>query len=480
MVNEQNILFRRILKITDISLVASSFFIGYFFRNQMNDTYWLGFLGAIVHEKAELLNPISFYIGYLPVLLLVWWVLLGRFGMYKSSLTKPVFEVLGITFKTALAGFIVFGGYIFMLRLHEDVSRLYIGIVFVIASVMIITEKAVLSFVFRSISKKNTSFKSVLISFRSILVIGTGKRAEEFLDLINSHPEWGIRVIGLVDRDVKRTGTMIKNQEVLGSFSDIPDIIHRSVVDEVVFVIPRSWLGEIEEIMHFCESEGIKVNLAVDLFDLNFTKAKQTNLDGFPLLTFESTPDKLGHMFVKRLFDFIISSVALLMLSPIFLLIAAIIKVTSDGPVFFKQARSSLYGRQFQFYKFRTMIVDAESKLKDLMQYNEMSGPVFKMTNDPRVTRIGKWLRKLSLDELPQLWNVCKGDMSLVGPRPPLPSEVEKYTPWQRRRLSMRPGITCMWQISGRNEITDFNEWMQLDLKYIDSWSLWLDFKILF
>jgi len=139
-----------------------------------------------------------------------------------------------------------------------------------------------------------------------------------------------------------------------------------------------------------------------------------------------------------------------------------------------------LYGRKFIFYKFRTMVVDAEAKLKDLLKYNEMVGPVFKMTDDPRITKTGKWLRKFSLDELPQLWNVFKGDMSLVGPRPPLPHEVEKYDAWQRRRLSMRPGITCLWQMSGRNKIIDFKEWMKLDLEYIDNWSLWLDFKILF
>jgi lipopolysaccharide/colanic/teichoic acid biosynthesis glycosyltransferase len=164
---------------------------------------------------------------------------------------------------------------------------------------------------------------------------------------------------------------------------------------------------------------------------------------------------------------------------PVFVIIAILIKISSGGPIFFKQLRCGLYGRKFVFYKFRTMIADAESKLKDLAKYNEMNGPVFKMTNDPRITRVGKWLRKFSIDELPQLWNVFKGDMSLVGPRPPLPSEVEQYDIWQRRRLSMRPGITCLWQARGRNKITDFTEWMRLDLEYIDTWSLLLDFKIL-
>ncbi|MBI4698799.1 MAG: sugar transferase, partial [Nitrospirae bacterium] len=193
-----------------------------------------------------------------------------------------------------------------------------------------------------------------------------------------------------------------------------------------------------------------------------------------------STPDRLGLLFIKRLFDFVSSVIALIFLMPLLILVAIVIKASSPGPVFFKQQRCSLYGRKFMFYKFRTMVDEAESMLEAVLPYNEMSGPVFKMTNDPRVTEAGKWLRKYSIDELPQLWNVVNGDMSLVGPRPPLPEEVEKYDGWQRRRLSMRPGITCLWQIKGRNKIADFNEWMRLDMEYIDNWSLWLDFKILF
>ena len=166
-------------------------------------------------------------------------------------------------------------------------------------------------------------------------------------------------------------------------------------------------------------------------------------------------------------------------MAPVFIITAIIIKATSKGPVFFNQERSGLNGRRFILYKFRTMVVDAETRLKDLLSSNEMNGPVFKMTQDPRITKIGKILRRFSIDELPQLWNVFKGDMSIVGPRPPIPEEVKNYDYWHRRKLSMRPGITCLWQVGGRSKITDFSEWMRLDLKYIDNWSLWLDCKIL-
>jgi len=243
--------------------------------------------------------------------------------------------------------------------------------------------------------------------------------------------------------------------------------------------VPCSLLGKIENTVKFCESEGLRVNIASDIYELNFTKAKHTDFYGFPLITYESTPDKLGHLFLKRLFDFVTSATAIIFLSIFFVIIFVIIKIDSKGPVFYTQKRCGLYGRIFNIYKFRTMVTDAESKLKDLLIYNEMKGPVFKMTDDPRITKAGKWLRKYSIDELPQLWNVLKGDMSLVGPRPPLPEEVERYTPAHRRKLSMRPGITCLWQIEGRSKIFDFDEWSRLDLKYIDDWSFWLDFKIL-
>jgi exopolysaccharide biosynthesis polyprenyl glycosylphosphotransferase len=219
--------------------------------------------------------------------------------------------------------------------------------------------------------------------------------------------------------------------------------------------------------------------VAVDYFELKFSRGKQTDMYGFPMMTFDSTPDKIGHLFIKRIFDVIISGLALVLLFPFFLIISIVIKLTSDGSVFFRQERCGLYGRKFNLYKFRTMVKDAEQKLDELRKHNEMAGPVFKMSNDPRLVPMGVFLRRFSIDELPQLWNVFRGDMSLVGPRPPLPKEVKEYDYWQRRRLSMKPGLSCLWQIKGRNKITDFNEWMKLDLEYIDKWSLGLDLNIL-
>ncbi len=461
MINEQYNLFKKLVIFTDVFVVSGSFFAGYFLRHEIHKIY-----------------PISVYIGLLPLLVIIWIGLLSYFGMYRFLKPKPIPEILLIVIKTTVLGFILFGSYIFIFKMH-NISRLFIGFTFAATAISITLEKVALVYMFRALSKKDFIFKGALITVRSILIVGTDSRAKNFIDLINKKPNLGIKIIGIVDKDASRQGEIICGHKIIGAFDDIPEIIHRKIVDEVVFIVPHSWLNEIENIMYFCESEGLTVNLAVDLFEFQFSKAKQTDFHGFPLLTFESRPGDLGHLFIKRLFDFVFSGIAIIFLAPVFVILAVIVKITSKGPVLFRQQRYGLNGRSFMLYKFRTMVLNAESKLKDILSYNEMNGPVFKMTDDPRVTRGGKWLRKFSMDELPQLWNVIKGDMSLVGPRPPLPEEVDKYDNWQRRKLSMRPGITCLWQVSGRSKSADFNDWIKLDLEYIDNWSLKLDFKIL-
>lgn len=473
MVREQNKILKKLVVFTDLCIVALSLILAYYLRYNIQDIYTFTFILPRLH-------PIHYYLGQLPMLILTWGGFLFYFGMYKSSCIRKTQEAFFIVLKTAFFGFIVFSSYVFILNMQEDVSRLVIVFTFIIASIMVILEKAALAYLFRKFSMNAITFKGDLFNFKNILIVGTWKRAEQLIKLITKNPEWGLKIVGIVDKEYSKKGEIINGHKVIGVFDDIPGIIHENAVNEIVFAVPHSWLNEIEDIMYFCESEGITVNLAVDLFEFKFSKAKQTDLQGFPLLTFESTSDKLEHLFIKRAFDFIFSGIALILLSPAIIILSIIFKLISKGPIFFKQARCSLHGRKFILYKFRTMVVDAESKLRDILVHNEMSGPAFKITDDPRMTKVGKWLRRYSLDELPQLWNVFKGDMSLVGPRPPLLSEVEEYNPWQRRKLSMRPGITCLWQISGRNIITDFNEWMKLDLEYIDNWSLKLDFKIFF
>jgi len=220
------------------------------------------------------------------------------------------------------------------------------------------------------------------------------------------------------------------------------------------------------------------VRFALNIFPHTKAKVDLEDLDGVPLLTFSTSPNSQLQLMAKRATDVTLSALLLFLGMPVVLVIALLVKITSGGSILFRQTRCGLNGRFFTLYKFRTMIEDAEARRRDLWHLNEMNGPVFKVRNDPRVTAFGRFLRKFSLDELPQLWNVLRGDMSLVGPRPPIPEEVAQYQRWQRRRLAMKPGLTCLWQISGRNEL-DFNRWIELDLEYIDSWSPSLDWKIL-
>jgi exopolysaccharide biosynthesis polyprenyl glycosylphosphotransferase len=473
MINEQYALFKRVVIFCDLCLITLALFTGYVLRIIIYSAFPL-----ISTIELLPLAPFVFYLGLLPVLLLCWWGLMSYFGMYESFYTG-LRKSYVIIVKSALIGFILFGSYIFVLKMQNQVSRLVVIFTFFHSTLFIALEKTALFYIFKIIGKRDMSFKSALIIFRRIVIIGTGNRARRFIRLVNSNPGWGIKIVGLIDLDINKKGKLIDGYRVIGSLDDLPEIIRNNVIDEAVFIVPRSWLDKIEGPIQFCESAGLRVNIAADLYRLKFSKLKNTDIGGFPLLTFESSPDRFNHLFINILFYFFSSLLLLLCLCLFFIIIGVMIKISSRGPVFYTQLRCGLYGRKFKFYKFRTMVFDADSRLNEILKYNEMNGPVFKMTNDPRITRVGKWLRKYSIDELPQLWNVLKGDMSLVGPRPPLPYEVENYTPDQRRRLSMRPGITCLWQIRGRNIITDFAEWMKLDLEYIDNWSLLLDVKIL-
>jgi exopolysaccharide biosynthesis polyprenyl glycosylphosphotransferase len=313
---------------------------------------------------------------------------------------------------------------------------------------------------------------------RNMLIVGTGPRAENFIKLVHSHPEWGLNIIGLIDADKNMLGKFVHVEKVIGLLDDIPDILHECAVDEVMFIVPRTWLSVIEKSLLACEIEGVKTSIAADFFNMNIARFVSGDIEGVPLISFQTTIGEEWQLLLKRIFDIIVSLAGIALSLPVFGAISVFIKLFSPGPFVFKQIRSGLNGRKFVMYKFRTMVKGAEGMKDSLNGLNEMKGPVFKMKNDPRVTKFGAFLRRSSMDELPQLFNVLKGDMSIVGPRPPMPAEVEKYEIWQRRRLSMRPGLTCLWQINGRSNV-DFDKWMRLDLKYIDTWSLGLDFKIL-
>ncbi len=319
-------------------------------------------------------------------------------------------------------------------------------------------------------------------NLRHIIIAGIGERGQKMAQSLLDHPEVGYRVIGFVDKSeqFKHFNLDIKDIHFLGGLEDFPSIISKTSVDEVFICLPiKSAYDEIHTLVNQCKEQGVPARLASDFFHLNKVKVKTGFIDNAPIITLYNGMEESLQISFKRFLDIFISGTLLILLLPLFLLITALIKLTDPGSIFFSQQRIGLHKRKFSLYKFRTMVENAEALQVGLENMNEASGPVFKISNDPRITKIGGSLRRYSIDELPQLFNVFKGDMSLVGPRPLPLRDFEKFeSDWTRRRFSVRPGITCIWQISGRSNIS-FEQWMEQDLQYIDNWTLMLDLKIL-
>ncbi|HME41667.1 MAG TPA: sugar transferase [Syntrophorhabdales bacterium] len=318
-------------------------------------------------------------------------------------------------------------------------------------------------------------------NLRTVLVVGANSRGVHFARKLESQPELGYRVAGFVDeRDRADTETFKRSgYRLVADLEDFAVYLRAHVVDEVAVFLPlKSLYLESAKIIAVCEEHGIAVRVPVQSFNLTLGKAEVEPLESDPVVTIYTGAMHGFAVFMKRLLDITISVILFLMLLPVFGAVALLIKGTSKGPVLFAQERLGLNKRLFRVYKFRTMVHGAEKILTELEHLNEAGGPVFKMKRDPRMTRLGKFLRKTSIDELPQLFNVLKGDMSLVGPRPLPVRDYEGFNQdWHRRRFSVRPGITCLWQVNGRSSVP-FQKWMELDMEYIDRWSLWLDFKI--
>jgi exopolysaccharide biosynthesis polyprenyl glycosylphosphotransferase len=319
---------------------------------------------------------------------------------------------------------------------------------------------------------------------RNMLLVGSNSRTLEFARRIQSQPELGYRLIGFAD--VQWAGTPELEKYGLSRLCDLESLrmfVRRSVVDEVVLTVPlRSFHDVASSVATMCQEQGIGLRVLPGLFDLKPVGVHAEEFHGAPLITHSGASTEGWPSAMKRALDFTLSLILLIALAPLLILAMIVIRLTSPGPVFFVQKRVGLNKRVFGIFKFRTMVADAESKLRDLEHLNEVSGPVFKIKHDPRITPFGKFLRKTSIDELPQLFNVLRGDMSLVGPRPLQLRDYELFTEdgedWQRCRFSVRPGITCLWQVSGRSSLP-FHKWMELDLQYVRNWSLWLDLQIL-
>lgn len=468
MLRERDEVMKIVFYAVELALVSLNFLSVYFLFSNLHLVYRLDVLPEtlVIRPPAEG----GQYFATYWVALFLWAVILRRGNDAQQFRLELARKIVSRYFVNGVFFFGLFTSAAFLFK-FQFMSRafilLYTGTTVV---VLILNRFAALAFV-HSARKKGKDF-------RNLLLVGTGKRAQQFISLLGRHNEWGYRLVGLLDMEKGKQGERIAGYPVVGTLDDLPRLLEQHVVDEVVFVVPRSWIDQIEKCILYCEAVGVPATLSTDFFNLDIASGKPRSLDNFTYITFETRLLKAWELVIKRVCDVVGSGILLVILAPLFALMSVLVLVTSRGAIFFRQIRVGRNGRKFVLYKFRSMVEGAEAQLAELREKNEMAGPVFKITDDPRITKLGKFLRMTSIDELPQLFNVLKGDMSLVGPRPPLPHEVDQYEPWQRRRLSMKPGITCIWQISGRNKI-GFEDWMKLDLQYIDRWTLWLDFKIL-
>jgi exopolysaccharide biosynthesis polyprenyl glycosylphosphotransferase len=404
------------------------------------------------------------------VAFLVIWAIVGYFSSFYRDLelSNPIQLVLNIVSQLAIVLVVIYAG-LYLFR-RTDISRTYVLLIGVVDFVLLLLG--------RSLSYWGVSLmRERLRRYHYLLIVGCGPRAREMATLIEESRGMGLRLKGFVDTEVSETLT-----DKIGGYDVFPldsvgSILQNHVVDEVIFAVNLQELARLEPVMQHCADLGIRTRVQLEFLPPAYSRIYLENFRDVQLLSLSSAPDSELRLFFKRVIDVVLSAASLVVLSPVLLTIAALIRITSPGPVLFRQTRCGLGGRRFTLYKFRSMINDAEQMRAELHQLNELDGPVFKISDDPRITPVGRGLRRFSLDELPQLWNVFRGDMSFVGPRPAVPEEVEQYEDWQRRRLRMRPGLTCTWVLEGRSHV-DFNRWMQLDLKYIDNWSLWLDAKI--
>jgi exopolysaccharide biosynthesis polyprenyl glycosylphosphotransferase len=310
------------------------------------------------------------------------------------------------------------------------------------------------------------------------LIVGAGEIGRAVMRTLVARPDLGYQVVGFLEPDPTKGGDAIGRFRRLGNLDKLDETLTEHAVSEVIITLPSTHNRKIQQITRTCRRAGVRARIVPDFFHLSLNQVNMDNLAGIPLLGMRERSLERGPRLIKRAIDIIGSIAALLLFSPVMGLVALAIRLDSSGPILFRQERLGEKGRPFSVFKFRSMRVGAETEQQSLAELNEADGPLFKIKDDPRLTRIGRFIRKASLDELPQLINVLRGEMSMVGPRPPLASEVTEYESWQRKRLEVKPGMTGLWQVSGRSDLT-FDEMCLLDIYYIENWSLWLDMRMI-
>lgn len=457
MLKEQARLIRNLAVAADLVLVTAAFVLAYLLRR-----HW----GGLAAPGA--------YFWLLVVVLPAWGLLLARHEFYSSLRRRTIYQIVTALINVHFWGGVLGAAAIYLLEPTGFSRSLYLA--FVLISFSLLTLEKV------SLRVGLGFFRRRGYNYRNILIVGTQEKALRFHRHLAEYADWGLRAVGFVKVNGEKVPSVIDGLPVLGGLPELVSICKSRPIDEVVFCLPKpkEQVVDVEGYLREMGEIGITVRMVLDFYS-GYRRRRELNLldDELPMLTFRANAIGAHQLFLKRLLD-IAGALVGLGLTALFLpAVAFAIKQDSPGPIFFGQERVGENGRKFRLWKFRSMYLDAETRKRELLQHNEMSGAIFKIKDDPRITRVGKLLRLTSLDELPQFWNVLKGEMSLVGTRPPTPDEVAQYQNWHRRRLSIKPGITGLWQVSGRNQVQDFDEIVRLDLHFIDTWSFWLEIKIL-
>jgi exopolysaccharide biosynthesis polyprenyl glycosylphosphotransferase len=448
---------RVLFGLSDVVLAAAGFEAAYQTRSilHLEHVFFLG-----IERKALVLG-----------FSLIAWVAIGLWlGVYEKLDSGHPRVILRDSFRQSAYGAISLVLFEYVLRL--DLSRFFLLLFSFYAWVLLL--------IFRLLAGRLVGvIRREFAAPRYVMVVGTGERALALARGIEASAEYGIRMRGfLAEAPGHPARVRLGSDYDVRSIAELPSILQKHVVDDVIFAVPSESLAELEETFLLCDEEGVRTHVAVDFFPHVNSTISLDRFGATPLLTFSAAPYDEIRLLLKRATDIAIAAAGLLVLAPFMLAVAVMIRLTSPGPAIFRQVRCGLNGRRFLFYKFRSMCENAEQMQAAIAHLNTRDGAVFKIPRDPRLTPIGRYLRKFSIDEWPQLWNVLRGDMSLVGPRPAIPAEVDRYQRWQRRRLRMRPGLTCLWAVAGRDNV-DFETWMKMDMQYIDNWSLALDWKIL-
>ncbi len=422
--------------------------------------------------NVERLFYFTFYIEFPTAILLlvvsvISWLAIGYwFNIYEKLDSAHPSVVLRDTLRQCVLGAACLVLAEYLLRL--DLSRFFVALFATYTWILLCLFRINAARVIGAVRKK-------FGTAHYVMVVGSGESALHLGEALEESKDYGVRLLGFLDEQPGKI--QLKQTYERYPLSALSELLRRHVIDEIIFAVDSSKLSEMEDVFLRCDEEGVRTRVVVDFFPHVNSQVYLDRLGSKPLLTFSAAPHDEIRLLLKRATDLLIAAAALILLLPFMIVIVLLIRITSPGPAIFRQVRCGLNGRRFTFYKFRSMCNNAEEMKASLMHMNKKS-TAFKIPNDPRVTPIGGFLRKFSIDEWPQLWNVLKGEMSLVGPRPAVPEEVEMYQTWQRRRLRMRPGLTCLWALAGRDRL-DFDTWMKMDMQYIDNWSLELDVKIL-